>query len=102
MEMLLLIKQKTTYDMHISDWSSNVCASDLNRRTDPAGAPPARQFRRADARLAGQGERAVAPRADPVEPRRVGLYRDAPGRPQRRGGGAARKPLRTRPRDGGI
>src|SRR3546814_6055172 len=29
--MVFLFKQKTTYDMHISDWSSDVCSSDLDR-----------------------------------------------------------------------
>src|SRR3546814_2577831 len=29
---LLLFKQKTAYEMRISDWSSDVCVSDLARR----------------------------------------------------------------------
>src|SRR3546814_17715409 len=28
-------KQKTTYDMRISDWSSDVCSSDLRAKTTP-------------------------------------------------------------------
>src|SRR3546814_1767473 len=47
---LFLFKQKTAYEMRISDWSSDVCSSDLNtssscdgrlvdRRSD-AGVPP--------------------------------------------------------------
>src|SRR3546814_10078381 len=35
-------KQKTAYEMRISDWSSDVCSSDLQqrrRRRDPAGRP---------------------------------------------------------------
>src|SRR3546814_16590688 len=28
------VKQKTAYEMRISDWSSDVCASDLTRRTE--------------------------------------------------------------------
>src|SRR3546814_4224950 len=28
-------KQKTTYDMRISDWSSDVCSSDLDEGCDP-------------------------------------------------------------------
>src|SRR3546814_6264691 len=31
-------KQKRAYDMRISDWSSDVCSSDL-RRDDPSGRP---------------------------------------------------------------
>src|SRR3546814_2840281 len=30
-------KQKTEYDMRISDWSSDVCSSDLWQGCDPAG-----------------------------------------------------------------
>src|SRR3546814_18125349 len=30
--MLFFVKQKTAYDMRISDWSSDVCSSDLTRR----------------------------------------------------------------------
>src|SRR3546814_5059173 len=32
-------KQKTAYEMRISDWSSDVCSSDLLRRVDAAGSP---------------------------------------------------------------
>src|SRR3546814_10878107 len=31
--MFFFFKQKTAYEMRISDWSSDVCSSDLNRRT---------------------------------------------------------------------
>src|SRR3546814_10465224 len=31
-----LFKQKTAYEMRISDWSSDVCSSDLMRRNDLA------------------------------------------------------------------
>src|SRR3546814_4170566 len=30
--MFVLFKQKTAYEMRISDWSSDVCSSDLKRR----------------------------------------------------------------------
>src|SRR3546814_10711157 len=30
--MVFFFKQKTAYDMRISDWSSDVCSSDLQRR----------------------------------------------------------------------
>src|SRR3546814_10125985 len=33
-------KQKTAYEMRISDWSSDVCSSDLFRRHDRNGWPP--------------------------------------------------------------
>src|SRR3546814_3533683 len=31
--LFFFVKQKTAYDMRISDWSSDVCSSDLRRRT---------------------------------------------------------------------
>src|SRR3546814_5573570 len=36
--MCFFFKQKTAYEMRISDWSSDVCSSDLV--IDPAGADP--------------------------------------------------------------
>src|SRR3546814_9281085 len=33
MTLLLFFKQKTAYEMRISDWSSDVCSSDLRSRT---------------------------------------------------------------------
>src|SRR3546814_7805913 len=32
--MLFFCKQKTAYEMRISDWSSDVCSSDLDRRVE--------------------------------------------------------------------
>src|SRR3546814_7771469 len=32
---MLFFKQKTAYEMRISDWSSDVCSSDLGDRLDP-------------------------------------------------------------------
>src|SRR3546814_19101357 len=34
---LFFIKQKTAYEMRISDWSSDVCSSDLDRAVGPVG-----------------------------------------------------------------
>src|SRR3546814_3573336 len=34
--MFFVFKQKTAYEMRISDWSSDVCSSDLVERTTPA------------------------------------------------------------------
>src|SRR3546814_2101603 len=39
---VFLFKQKTAYEMRISDWSSDVCSSDLGVR-DPGRAPQCRQ-----------------------------------------------------------
>src|SRR3546814_16741313 len=34
--MFLFFKQKTAYEMRISDWSSDVCSSDLNASENPS------------------------------------------------------------------
>src|SRR3546814_14816662 len=36
---VFFFKQKTAYEMRISDWSSDVCSSDLARRLDGFNAP---------------------------------------------------------------
>src|SRR3546814_11649876 len=40
MYVFFFFKQKTAYEMRISDWSSDVCSSDLRRFTDPAWKEP--------------------------------------------------------------
>src|SRR3546814_4514318 len=35
--VFFFFKQKTAYEMRISDWSSDVCSSDLQRRVDVFG-----------------------------------------------------------------
>src|SRR3546814_5923967 len=50
---VFFFKQKTAYEMRISDWSSDVCSSDLLRRPAVAGTVAA-------ARGAGAGRGAVA------------------------------------------
>src|SRR3546814_4333023 len=52
--MFLCFKQKTAYEMRISDWSSDVCSSDLERSID-------RQQR---LKLRGGGGRRVFPDAE--------------------------------------
>src|SRR3546814_8278226 len=37
--LFFFFKQKTAYEMRISDWSSDVCSSDLARRVAAAGVP---------------------------------------------------------------
>src|SRR3546814_16385596 len=44
MSLFFFFKQKTAYEMRISDWSSDVCSSDLNLGTPDA--PDARSVRR--------------------------------------------------------
>src|SRR3546814_4234415 len=43
--VFFFVKQKTAYEMRISDWSSDVCSSDLMpaQRTQPAGQGAGRQ-----------------------------------------------------------
>src|SRR3546814_2853530 len=56
--------QKTAYEMRSSNWSSDVCSSDLARVLDPLGAPDLRGFGerrllrqpRLDLRLVGVGQ----------------------------------------------
>src|SRR3546814_10985820 len=45
--MFFSCKQNTSYEMRISDWSSDVCSSDLSSR-DQAGNANGRRFRRSD------------------------------------------------------
>src|SRR3546814_5918378 len=42
--MCLFVKQKTAYERRSSDWSSDVCSSDLRRyrTSEPDGLPPER------------------------------------------------------------
>src|SRR3546814_6563617 len=79
-------KQKTAYEMRISDWSSDVCSSDLARIEDIVEHGRARRERgdqavaaarialvlRIIARNADQHRRAIAAEFDRSEERRVG------------------------------
>src|SRR3546814_7324711 len=38
-DFIFVFKQKTAYEMRISDWSSDVCSSDLNRCLFVSGSP---------------------------------------------------------------
>src|SRR3546814_20920106 len=52
--MFFFFKQKTAYEMRISDWSSDVCSSDLNRTRrgpGPEGGSRARRVDRSGGRL---------------------------------------------------
>src|SRR3546814_3025066 len=57
--LVFFFKQKTAYDMRISDWSSDVCSSDLLRLSHrlPAGAPRAPARRRLHRVAAGDRRR---------------------------------------------
>src|SRR3546814_1133082 len=69
--LFFFFKQKTAYEMRISDWSSDVCSSDLRGRQQggepPGGGPGGREGRAAE-RLGGGrtiGVHVRAPRAGP-------------------------------------
>src|SRR3546814_11658625 len=52
--MFFVFKQKTAYEMRISDWSSDVCSSDLERSTQECRDLGPRPARRAGAQPAGK------------------------------------------------
>src|SRR3546814_8864384 len=76
--VFFFFKQKTAYEMRISDWSSDVCSSDLGKRPKQAVAllarrDPAQHFAARDVDLGDL----VVPRLGGIEPfrseeRRVG------------------------------
>src|SRR3546814_9569079 len=84
--MFFFFKQKTAYEMRISDWSSDVCSSDLGDRirgaqvdrrvADPAVAPAAHGADPAQ----HQGDTRPRPRDRPVQ----GGNRGQDDRPHRR------------------
>src|SRR3546814_10857366 len=51
LSLLFFFKQKTAYELRISDWSSDVCSSDLTPANQQAGKPPY---------LSPEGERATS------------------------------------------
>src|SRR3546814_13276348 len=71
---VFVFKQKTAYEMRISDWSSDVCSSDLRRqgrgrRRDPGPRLVGRPFERLFAGAAPRGGQGVETRPPrPVRP----------------------------------
>src|SRR3546814_3621079 len=55
MFVFFFFKQKTAYEMRISDWSSDVCSSDLERHRNTDG----RDLENAEARLARDARHVV-------------------------------------------
>src|SRR3546814_6209863 len=77
-------KQKTAYEMRISDWSSDVCSSDLAAEQDGPERHGEGQHRRPPGRQIGEAEhRAEIPGGD-VEERDGGEARPAPPRSEER------------------
>src|SRR3546814_6908489 len=71
-------KQKTAYEMRISDWSSDVCSSDLRALADPA-------FRRGRGRARRDPYRSAArARSRPSQARASGVALSGGGRRARR------------------
>src|SRR3546814_16474662 len=64
MSLFFFFKQKTAYEMRISDWSSDVCSSDLPQRVMRDRAHLARQRQFAENDGVG-GHRPLAARRDP-------------------------------------
>src|SRR6187455_3431115 len=71
--LFLFFKQKTPYEMVMSDWSSDVCSSDLTRRS--ARCPPATRARPRPGRAARARRRRAR-----SEERRVGKECSSPCR----------------------
>src|SRR3546814_13325139 len=71
MFLFFFFKQKTAYEMRISDWSSDVCSSDLARATlSPAPRGTALPVHRRDREIhEPQGRQRRNPPADPGRPR---------------------------------
>src|SRR3546814_727301 len=72
--LFFFFKQKTAYEVRISDWSSDVCSSDLSRPTGPASPGPLSVRRPVPAAWcparisSAQAERRCAPSACPPSP----------------------------------
>src|SRR3546814_11968584 len=84
--MIFCIKQKTAYDLRVSDWSSDVCSSDLRAALRSTPAHPAlaarNRCRAADGRT--RYARAGAARTDRyAAPRQSRPHRTRPQRPAR-------------------
>src|SRR3546814_16790611 len=94
MLLFFFVKQKTAYEMRISDWSSDVCSSDLRLRV-PAVVP--QQMRRGRARAGRRISSARVRKASARERRRQGVNgrrnapRSLPGGVRRHGTRAVRR-----------
>src|SRR3546814_3889614 len=92
-EYLFFFKQKTAYEMRISDWSSDVCSADLRRNAGRHA--PSRRRDRLRHRFRGD----AIPRADghrrhrrPFDPRALARRRERVSRPV---GAAVSEPARS-------
>src|SRR3546814_4619778 len=70
--VFFFFKQKTAYEMRISDWSSDVCSSDLSRRDAVCALATAVRRLSAHRKLRRPHRRPAIGAADRSEERRVG------------------------------
>src|SRR3546814_2141972 len=95
--VLFFFMHKTAYELRISDWSSDVCSSDLEALDLPLRLPDPQSAAQAEGAL-GAGRLLVHRYLHAAEPQR--LAGGAPGgrlRADRRRGGAERRPAGLRP-----
>src|SRR3546814_3519639 len=84
--LFFFFKQKTAYEMRISDWSSDVCSSDLRPAQDPG---------RTGARALPVAAHGTAAAVAGDDPQPLSANHPAASRPQRGAGLVARsRPLR--------
>src|SRR3546814_9935871 len=95
--VIFIFKQKTAYEMRISDWSSDVCSSDLqgSQREGPRGAEEAALD---EPDVGGSHGGAQLPRLDPVDPLEEAQQDQA--RHQARAGDSRCRSLRPREGEG--
>src|SRR3546814_4827190 len=86
--VFFFFKQKTAYEMRISDWSSDVCSSDLlSRRRDRKGVDQSRRLRDDTGDAAGAGGTGGRRRRPDRRRGRDGIVRRRGPRSEERRGG---------------
>src|SRR3546814_4194179 len=70
--LFFFFKQKTAYEMRISDWSSDVCSSDLIAQT----LPPFFDRERTNAEIGQVAPGTTTPRQLPIEPKPLTIRQD--------------------------
>src|SRR3546814_20404137 len=104
--LFFFFKQKTAYEMRISDWSSDVCSSDLDqrdphrhvRRPPPRPTVPTRRPRTEAGQAADTPPRLTHTRPGRRRPHRPRTRRTGPGTGADRSGPGPRRPPRRHTR----
>src|SRR3546814_10890695 len=73
--IFFFVKQKTAYEMRISDWSSDVCSSDLDTQIDRAGSVARAWLLRVSAEMTGLPRSWLKARPRHLRPRRSKIGR---------------------------